>query len=173
MAVEVSIQLPNQPAIGGVEELPLGGPGRISPTNCQDVTVSSVSDASGGLNIITIHTDPRWTCLVSYITCAVGGAAVDRDIAFDLLGSRIGVMGPSLTSTVPSGLAARLMWTPPPYLGTTNLLTTDDTVPFRIRATITNVDTETLLVSARIYNFEKNIEQRVPLSQLLSVLPRN
>ncbi len=174
MSVSAGVQLPDQPTIGVSTDRALGGPGAIAPHSYQDCTLSSVSDASGGANTAHITTDPRWCSLFSFVNVHVASPAAAIPFTIDLLASDALVRGPSTQGDMAFNtvLGAHVCWYPCPFIGSSNVKTSSAADPFRVRVIIPNVDTETLNVHVRVYNFQKDITQRVPLSTLFAVLPR-
>ena len=174
MSVSVSVQLPDKPASGITTDRAIGGPGAIAPHSYQDCQITGVSDASSGTNTVFITTDPRWTSLFAWATVIVLSPAAAIPVVMDILVSDEGVNGPRMQGVAPldTDLGVSLSWIPPPALGTSNAKTTSANLPMRLRAVIPNVDTESLILAVRVYNFRKDIQQLIPLSQLLSTLPR-
>ncbi len=174
MSVSLGVQLPDQPSGSGVTiEGTLGGPGMVAPHSFQDCSINLESDASAGTNFVWVTTDPRWTSVFAYATAEVTSGAAAIPLRIDLVGN-IGVRGPGFRGNMllDAGLPQTLTWYPPPFLGTSPLKTTDATFPFRMLAQIPNTDTENLSLNIRVYNFQKDIQQRVPLSVLFASLPR-
>ncbi len=170
-----NIQLPAQPADGRNELVPLGGDGFVSPISLYIIAVDLDSDATGGKNQILVRFDVRYTQVVSYAQLSVesGAAAIDgrleirtngfENVAIQIPMALTGVSGVAVTNS--------MLWTPPALMVTANnaIVTAD---PF-LRATIDNVDTETLRLRARIYNFDKRARELAPLHLLLSSLTRS
>ena len=174
MSVSASVQLPDKPLSGITTDRAIGGAGFISPHSYQDCQITSAADVSGGTNTVFITTDPRWTSLFAWATIIVLSPADAPTVVMDILLSDEGVNGPRMQAVAPfdAALGVSLTWVPPPALGTSNSKTTSVTAPMRLRAVIPNVDTEDLIVAVRVYNFKKDIQQTIPLSQLFSVLSR-
>lgn len=173
MSVTTQIQIPSQPDVGAVTEIPLGGNGLIGPHSCNDVSVTSASDASGGVNEIIVHTDVRYACVFSFVQWQVTGASAVVPFRINLKGSAA-VLGPSATgnSSYDATLGAFAAWDPSPYLGTSPALTSATADPMRMRLVIPNTNTEGLAVYLRVYNFMKDVQTRVPLGTIFSSLPR-
>lgn len=174
MSISDQVQLPDQPTAGVTTERGLGGHGLVAPHSYHDCTLQLASDASGGVSTLWIHSDPRWTCLFAYATLQITGAAAGVPFRLDLLANEVGVHGPTLTGVTNfnANWVPRVSWYPPPILGTSDQKTTSNAFPYRMRATIPNNNGEVAFLSIRVYNFEKDVQQRVPLSQLFAPLTR-
>lgn len=174
MSVGSSVQLPNQPAAGRVEEFPLAGAGYTSPLSETRVRLELDADATGGFMTATIVMDPRWTSIIAYHGVEVGSLADSKALAFNIqvgeffsLSSNVIVAKGVTGGTVPPLSVGT--WTPPGQLlfgpglpnWTNNIITTTD-----------NTDTEDLVVNCLIYNFKKDASKVVPLAVLYRCLPR-
>lgn len=174
MAINVTHQCPDQPASGICIEQRLGGPGRVSPHSCFDVQLVIAADASGGAIAASIHTDPRYSSLFSFVGIAIAGAAAGIPYHMDLFGSESGTYGPSAEGTTAFHAlwSPRATWCPPPFLCTSNEETTDTLVPSRLVVIIPNTNGETLYLNTRVYNFLKDVASRTAVTQLYQCLPR-
>jgi hypothetical protein len=103
----------------------------------------------------------------------VSSPAADIDFTADIRVSE-DIRGPSSSGQIEDlgALGCSKTWVPPPILGTSQVGIDGANDPFRVKVIIPNVDTETLHVSLRVYNFKKDVQQLVPLSQIFSVLTR-
>lgn len=176
MSVSESLILPQQPVSGTVIDQPLGGNGWTAPHSRHAVNVELASDASGGTNKILVHTDPRWSCVVSFMLLRIANAVADSAWAMHVV---IGVFtgfcqvnGTLDISQVPAGILPGALWTPPGFIGSTGVLDPVVGDPMNVQATINNVDTETLSLHAIVYNYEKDAMRKTPLDVLLASIPR-
>jgi len=175
LSVVTSFELPNQPAVGSTVLQPLGGNGFTSPHSVYQIQSSLVSDASVGASNLYIRFDPRYVQVVANVLIAVNSGAAAITVNASIrgeLGGRLQIRH-SMADLPVSGLGAtaQVSWTPEPMAvsASSALLATE--LPY-IRATIDNVDTETLTIYALVYNFDKNARERVPLTDLFSFLTR-
>lgn len=69
MSIAQTLALPDQPALGDVNLVPLGGDGFTAPHSSYHVNTFEVEgDATGGTVTQTIRMDPRYVSLISYAT---------------------------------------------------------------------------------------------------------
>ena len=174
MSVSAQTALPAQPTTGSVALVPLGGDGWVAPHSAYTIEQTVTHDASGGSATNEIRFDPRYTQLLSYINCLQTSGADAVEVAFSVECSsndRILVIK-SLPLVAVSGLSTTNtgLWTPPAILCSAGLGVAGD-LPF-FRVVVDNVDTETTIMRARVYNFDKRARERVPLPQLLGTLVR-
>ena len=137
------------------------------------VAQNSVSDASGGSNVNQIAFDPRYVSLVAAVQVLVSSAAADVNIDCQINADATMNEGyRAVASLLPvSGVDfVRHYWTPPPVF-----CVSDDsdstTAPF-IKVRCDNTDTETLAVYAKVFNFDRQALNNVPIEVLSSVLTR-
>ncbi len=174
MTITASVQLPSQPGAGAVEYVPLGGDGMVSPHSVTYAWLSSPSDASAGYNRGNIRFDTRWTQLVETVMVEVWDAAADVNILADITASPACRQGYCINaefepvSTLNPEIRAN--WSPAPQLITagTDVVTANP----QIRAAIVNTDGETLQIYAKIFNFDRQAAQRVPIEILTRCLTR-
>lgn len=166
MSVSVSLDLPDQPAAGGVTYTPLGGDGWTSPHSVFEVTVNSAGDVSGGNNDIDVDFDPRFQSVVTYAAIRNSSASVAIEMRMTLL--------PALPRSSPQ-LQAFCNAVPPNAIDATNLMTwCPPPIPHftRLQARTINADGDSLSLFMYIYNFQITVLQQVPLASILASLPR-
>lgn len=169
MAVALDVTLPDNaaaPGIGNPRFTPLGGDGWTAPQSVFEFGFSSPCDASGGENTITVTFDPRFVQIVTYVRLTNAGASTTLEMEIQLR--------PPLPFTAPivsafanavpiNGMATQneMTWSPPP-------------VPTmrRLVGRVPNVNGDTLVMSALIYNFNIRVLELVPLNLILGSLPR-
>ncbi len=175
MTVSTSVQLPNQPASGSSEYVPLGGDGVVSPHSVTYAWLASSSDASGGYNRGFIRFDTRWTQLVETVMVEVWDAAADVNVLTDITASPACRQGYCINAEFEPvstlNPEVRTNWGPSPQLVVANA--GDPTDQPHIRAAIPNVDGETLQIYAKIFNFDRRAAQRTPIEILTRCLVRS
>lgn len=172
---EVITALPDQPVIGSSILTPLGGDGFSAPMSAYTVSQTNVHDAAVGANSPTqFRFDPRYTQLVSYMNFLEIGAPGAVDVMWEIQCSnqdRIIVNQTlPLMDVVGLGFSNVGLWTPPAILCSAPV-GDDDSAPW-FRAVVNNVNGESSVLRARIYNFDKRARELVPLPQLLASLTR-
>lgn len=167
MSVAATLQVPEQPAAGGLEYLPLGGDGFSAPQSAYAVNVQLASDASGGTSTITINFDPQFLGLVSYVETVVTGASADVPSRRTIGLSTFESMHDAEDAEEGEGTTVVRLWRPPGAMATQ----VGGFVP-NIVGRIPNTNTETHFLTARIYNFNKRAREFTPLYLLLQNLPR-
>lgn len=155
--------------------MPLGGDGFTSPHSLYIVHAVLDSDASGGSNSITVRFDPRYTSLVSYLQTQVtsGAAAIGCRMEIRTSALENVTLQQEMPLVAVSGQLRTqgVLWTPPALMVTAE--TAPATSPPFYTSAIDNVDTEALLLTARIYNFDRRARELAPLNLLLSSLTRS
>ena len=169
MSVSLTYTLPNAPTgASQVEYVPLGGNGYQAPLSYYAFDLELVSDVSGGASTIQINMDARYTTLVGYLSALVTGVAADTPVELLLAASPIDRIG--YTDNVPfRGISTYEYCTiaPQPFL----MRAKPGDYPWaRLKAA--NVNGETWKLVGRVYNFNVNAEQYVPLGEMVSILPR-
>lgn len=173
MAVTVTVQLPDDPSIGGASAgftryIPLGGDGYTSPRTLVRCAVTADGDASGGRLTIDLRMDTAYIAVMSWVRVIQSqSTAVAFDM--DLTPEAVGSFGLRTDNNV-SGTAQRQMtWVPPPVI----LEMADGQVtPPRFTADIANVDTENLQMNAEIYLFNKRAREIGRAEDLLALIGR-
>lgn len=162
MSVSITLTLPSQPAAGVVRLRPLGGDGYSSPQSMYIVDCDSVSDASGGVNTITVNLDPQYQSVISLIATQLESGTADVPVFITLhpegLTPSFGVQKDMKFN---SDVGSNLLYAPPPMFNAVRVLTRTD-----------NVDTETLHLAFIAHNFKRDAFQKVPLNIILASLPR-
>lgn len=165
MAVATTLNLPEQPAVGLVSYVPLGGDGWTAPHSVFEVSVASVGTASGGNNVVLVNFDPRWQSVVTYMRCTNSSASTTLEMFMELLQVHNQPQLSAFANAVPvasiAGTVNLMTWAPPPIPGMR-----------RARMTTTNTNGDDLLFQFYLYNFNINVLQKVPLNLILASLPR-
>lgn len=176
MSVSSTVQLPNNPDSGAVDLVPLGGDGFSSPISLYIVKVDLDSDAGGGNNRITIRFDVRYTSIVSYASLQItsGAAAIGARLEIRTNGDENVAIQQELpvVSVSGSNTTNAMLWTPPALMVSAAHSATETDPPV-LRGTIDNTDTESQILTARIYNFDKRARELAPLHVLLASLTRS
>ncbi len=176
MSVASALQIPDQPAAGLTEIIPMGGDGFTAPHQAQVATVQLAGDAGGGSSLITIRLDERYTNLVSVVSANITGAAANTNYLLDLQMTAFEVyrilgfltfvsFGGAITGALNS-----VLWTPPPVLAIAPPGLAS--APPLVRFGTANVDGDTNLLSVRVYCFDKRARELTPLNVLLASVPR-
>ena len=155
MAVGTTQQLPEEPTIGSLEFVPLGGDGWIAPQSMYVGRTQSTGDASGGAHSITINADPRFTQICAVLEAEFEAAAAARFAKLVVqersIASRVNFAG---DSSFDAGLEATgsntafLGWNPPPHA----LRYTEENPSF-VQFLCTNVNAEDIYLEFRLFNF--------------------
>ncbi len=161
MAIDLDINLTNQPAVGSITYRPLGGDGFTAPRSMYMFDIASTGDASGGDNTVTVFRDERFQNIASFLQVQTNG--VSRIVLFNVsthnvgrgihIGSTVAITGDSFSA---------LMWTPP-------LLLDSDSWALQM----VNTDTEAVRFKGIVYNFDIFASEKVPLSLLVASMPRS
>lgn len=166
MSVYEAVELPAQPSSGSSTYEGKGGNGLVAPMAAYYLNSFAVTgDATGGVAQVNVTCDPRYESMLAFIASkATGGtigAAVDcrLQVTYDSFGWATHKTGGY--SAIDS--ASRLSWSLDPAI---SFGITD----FQVR--FANVDAATFTLDAIVYVFKKNVQQLVPLPQLLASLPR-
>jgi len=172
VGVTSSVQLPEQPASGFVEEVALAGNGYHAPHSETHVKLQLDADVSGALWQTTITFDPKWSSLIAYVHLEFGSLLDTKIVACRtqlgpdmFLGQNV-LIPPSFESLPENNQG---LWVPPAQLyfapgmpgWQPNITVRTD-----------NTDTENGTVFLLLYNFKKDAGKRVPLSVIYSCLPR-
>jgi len=166
MAVSTTVTVPTQPAVGSITLIPLGGDGFYAPQSMYQLEdVAAVADATAGQLQLTINMDPQFECIVQSLTYQISSAAGDKELVCSLSDRSLAYTDfaqvIALLPTITGLGSARATWCPAPMMDVG-----------QITGVVVNVDTEALLISGQILNFNRNASRQVPLSVLLSSLPR-
>jgi len=171
MAVTDTVVLPAQPTTGALTFVPLGGDGFTAPhsayvLNNQQVT----SDASGGATSLIAQMDPRFVSLVSFGSMRMIQAA---DTAVDVrwvIGPATGgvqipqIIRQGLITDIASGITSSTI---SDVFNPTPLLLPGAGQTGQLLCQVVNVDTDILLMSAYIYNFDIRVRELTPMGPLL------
>jgi len=166
MAVSITTSLPDQPVTGVNTYTPLGGDGWTAPHSVAEVSMSLAGDGSGGNNTITLNFDPRFVSIVTYVRLANSSGATSIEMTVQML--------PALPRSQPQ-LQAFANLVPVIALTTENVLTwSPPPIPHMARmiAIEPNVNGDSFILMAYIYQFQRTALQQVPLDRILASLPR-
>lgn len=166
MTVTSTVSLPDQPAAGLVEFVPLGGDGYLAPIAQYILSEFAIAgDVSGGSAQLFVNMDPQYQGLVQLISFRMDGATADTDIVASITTRNLGF------SDTFSGVLKDVT-----ISGITNTRGTYAPAPMfdfgQINAVVPNVDGDSLTMGAIINCFARDASRKVPLSILLSCLPR-
>ncbi len=182
MSVSALVVMPTQPATTPSSNVlkfePLGGNGYRSPFAAYSVRVGVLGDASGGFAQVRIGFDERYVALLSYVHIGIIGAVADTDFICNFqcgIDDNVQLTETALKRgiTSVSGYDTNYIWLPPACVasGPPNAGTNTSVAPY-VDTYVDNVDGDTLTVGLRVYLFQKDARERVPLEQLLAVLKR-
>lgn len=164
MSVAVTVSLPSADNTGILTYVPLGGDGYAAPQSLYEVGITLANDASGGTSIITLQTDPQYMSIITAVDSHHNSSLAAQNYVFAL---RTGVLS-TLTSILRFGATSILVgsldmcgWSPPPLVRAV-----------QVNVQSTNIDTESHILNAWIYNFRRDAAHKVPLNILLASLPR-
>lgn len=173
VSITQTVSLPAQPTAPGTTVINgLGGNGKVAPHNEFLVTMVESGDATGGRIDFVINLDPRYSSLLSMISCNCSSVGATFDWALTL--SRAdgasnaifqGVAGAS-SSAIANTHAVSIV--PPPILLAAAAGQQNPQITFQID----NLDGIGFNFSAQIYTFVKNVREITPLGTIFSVLPR-
>lgn len=172
MAVTETVALPAQPVVGATTEVPLAGDGYYAPHSQTNVRINLDADVSSGNITAFIEMDPRWTSIVAWAALEVASMAATRQANFRILSSEnISMSSMQLITQSTLGNAAEFngcVWVPPPFILPGPIRNTTSS----IRVGFLNTDSEDIIFDCVIYNFQKDVRNRVPLQWIHSSLPR-
>lgn len=183
VSVASTVQLPDQPTAGVVQTIGLGGDGYTAPSNLVRVVLSLASDGTGDTNTITIRFDSVYLSLVQFATVSVLAPTTDTPATLSISpepkGATTNLTNANVAAnfTIPivdfgGSALSRVIWTPPPVLVVADPSSTATDSPV-IEAVIPNVNGETQIVAAWIYQFDKRAAEVTPLPVLLASVPRS
>lgn len=163
MAVAKSVTLPAQGPHANDRTIlvGLGGNGFTGPQSLYEVDVNLDGDVSGGNSVITIVFDTRFESILLLADTVNIGTALDTAVVYQL-GSTVPFTG------VGTGLGMGIIsechssWSPPPMVHRD-----------QITVTTVNRDGDDHSLRCLIYNYNIRATEFVPLSRLLSTLPRS
>lgn len=162
MAVTKTVVLPAQgPDAGDITRLrPLGGNGLRGPQSLFEVQVTLAGDAGGGASDITVVFDTRFESILLCADNVNTGTALDRTAVFEL-GSSVPFFGVGTAQGNAITSQSIASWSPPPIVGRD-----------QVKISTNNIDGDSQVITLLIYNYQKRASELVPLSVLLSSLPR-
>lgn len=175
MTVQVEFQLPAQATVGKTRLQPLGGDGFVSPMSQYQINAFSDGDGTGGVNRIYCRMDPRYVQLVTTVVAELRDATGDQPVSFQLkdeYGIDFGVNAQLLDVDRPaSSYAYRCTWSPQPLAIAAGAGDVTE-APFLVIA-VPNITGTTLVLSATIYNFDRQAREKVPLELLYQTFTRS
>ncbi len=166
MSVSATITLPEQPAVGSIAYVPLGGDGYAAPFAMYQLnSVGVVNDATSGTAQLFINMDPQFQAVIQNMVFDIASAAADKELVCSI-SDRTGLYTDfaQVIALLPSitGISnARASWCPVPLFDVG-----------QINGIVANVDTETLSISGQILLFNRRATEIVPLPLLLASLSR-
>ncbi len=177
MSVINAIQLPAQPVEGLMQQIPLGGDGRVSPQSVTQIRVDSTGDTSTGRNQVYIRLDTRYTQLVSYVRVQLGPMATsDQNVDIMVGGSAAIAMGVRrrVEKCEVSGINEQgvVSFSPHPLLMVADASADTTSAPL-IRVTTDNENNQLMRVYASIFNFDRRARELTPIEYLNRVLVRS
>ncbi len=164
MAITQTLTLPNQPPVGAVEYIPLGGNGWTAPQSAFAVDWRITGDVSGGATRWVLNRDPRFEHILQFMMIESDSATAityRMDIFRGISAGAVHNVGTTALSAVIGHVLASQMWVPPPIID-----------PNKFEAKIDNVSTEVGKFKLLIYNFNIRASEEMPLSMLLASLSR-
>lgn len=185
MSINTELQLPGpvpDPTSDSVVFIPLGGDGWSAPQSAYSVHVVASGDASGNEASIEVAPDPQYVSLVQYMSFRVqystGNDISCRTAIRVTKGDEVAQKtwftnrpGGGLDWDVQNDFGFNEVWAPPGLLISSNTNAEFDQNP-RLTLVAENDASLELVMSARILNFQKRVREEVPLSVILSSLPR-
>lgn len=167
MAVTVSLQLPNQPAVGNVDFIPLGGDGFKAPRAAYAVRgFATDGDASGGALTLNVLMDIRYTSLIDYMVAGIQQATpADAEVRQLITSNTTATMTEqgdvtAIAATVSGGSISK-MFVPPA------LILPGGTESSVGRFQATNVDGDTYTIDMLIFLYNIRVRELTPYGTLL------
>jgi len=174
LSVSLVHQLPDQPAVGLVSLITLGGDGFESPRAAIQWRIDLASDASAGSNQISVTFDPVWTAVVNYVGVQVTGAGAFVGHRFALGPGPASLDNILHTGTLqigPTGFPGVAGWTPPAIVLQAKDSPIDPALP-NVQSVLDNTDGETHRFKGQAYLFEKEAVFKVGIEKMLEGLVR-
>jgi len=161
MAIDLQVNLTDQPPSGSNKWVPLGGDGWTSPQSLYFFNINSTGDATGGNHVIQVFRDERFENIASFLLVqAIAAATIVRmDVSREGTGRATHI---GTTVVDEAGTTGVLSWSPPLII---------DAEKWAL--TLVNTDTEVIAFKGLVYNFNIRASERVPLSVLVASLPRS
>lgn len=169
ISVASAFTLPDQPTLGNVERIPLGGDGFTAPTAAYHVNGFQVNgDATGGGNFLDMTLDNRFCSLVAYVTLQLD-QVTPADVGYrmsitDISGRTPPIVLQKTGDSTSSNIAA------------VNIAETLSPVPIilgggpgvgLISIAVRNVDLDQFSMGALIYLFDIRVRELTPMGPLL------
>ncbi len=161
MAIDLDVNITDQPPTGTIVYRPLGGNGFTSPKSMYLFDIASTGDATGGDNTVTVFRDERFENIASFLQVQTNGGAIQilLNVSTHNVGRGIHI-GPTVPIT--GDTFSALSWTPPLLI---------DSQKWALQTP--NVDTQALRFKGIVYNFNIFASEKTPLSLLLASMPRS
>ncbi len=159
--------MPDQPASGTLDRIPLGGDGFTAPIAAYSIqSHAGTGDAGGGALFVQAVMDPRFVSLVAYATLQLAQATPgDVDIRMTIGGARQpaqALQEPIVaTSSTMSTQTIVRTWSPNPYLLPGGSVSPD------LLFTVVNVLADVLSMDALVYLFDIRVREITPMGPLL------
>ena len=167
MAVSASLTMPNQPADGFVDYIPLGGDGFRTPFQMANVFFRSAGDASGGQHFVTLFIDPVYTWVLNWVEGRRTAAAAAADLIFNVTPLAAGTFNQSYTEV--NALTQPVIFTPPPMLLET--IDAEQTLP-RVSLETSNVTGENVTLTAQLWGFDKRARELGFMRDMMAAVQR-
>lgn len=167
ISVTATFTMPDQPAAGTLDRIPLGGDGFTAPLAAYSIQGNrGTGDAGGGALFVQAIMDQRFVSLVAYATLQLQQATPgDVDIRMSIGGLRQPaqlLQEPIVaTSSTMSAQTITKTWTPTPYLLPGGGVQPD------LLFTVANVLADVLSMDALIYLFDIRVRELTPTGPLL------
>ncbi len=170
ISVTESIVLPNQPSVGQLNRIPMGGDGQTAPNAAYALQAFElVGDAGGGKVGHVITMDNRFCSLVSWVQLAnVQTTPGDVDFRFAMAGTGTNEVPLLAEGGLAVAIAAAVstssineLWRPPPVV-----LPGGPNVGF-VSVDMLNVLSDVVRVSMMIYLFDIDVRTKTPMGPLL------
>lgn len=173
MSVASIFQLPTQPASGDAVVVPLGGDGFKAPRLAYMVNKFAVTgDASGGNAQLTLEMDPRFVCVVGYVTLQVKQAtSTDSEfrmtISSDFVAEQVDQGDQTAISSTIAAFEFARTWIPAPVALPGGFGTSGASNTPRIVIRMLNVDTDVYEMAALVYCFDIRAREIFSMGQIL------
>jgi len=156
--------MPDQPAIGSLRFVGLGGDGVSAPFGQYSLkAMEIVGDASGGLITFTVVADPRYCFVVVFVTAdIIQGTPADAFVRFNMSSSEEPAVSLNTTMVALTGptVSVQHTWQPTPII-----MPGGNNAQFIVQTG--NVLADRYRVDCQMLLYDINARQRTPLGHLL------
>ena len=167
MAVSSSLTMPDQPADGFVDYIPLGGDGFRTPFQMGQIFFRSAGDATGGQHFVTLFIDPVYTWVLNWMEGRRTVAGAAADLIFNVTPTASGLFHQSYTEV--NATTQPVIFTPPPLLLET--IDAAQTLP-RISLETSNVNGENVTLTAQLWAFDKRARELGFMRDMMAAVTR-